>query len=78
MADLQFKMLDDATPNEHPQVVMRSLNISYGQAIPQSVGDQWWFFDCTLPEGLELPSYLEVMHLPEFIRTNWARVMETE
>jgi hypothetical protein len=38
----------------HPQDVMKKYGISYEQAIPQSLGDQWWFlgcvYDCDLPD----------------------------
>lgn len=41
----------------HPQVVMKELGITYQHATPQSMGDQWWFWNCeNLPE--KLPSYL--------------------
>lgn len=43
----------------HPQKVMIELGIAYQQATPQSMGDQWWFWNCeNIPE--ELPEYLEV------------------
>ncbi len=51
-----------AGDDRHAQIVMRDLGITYQQAIPQSLGDQWWFLDCehvpdTLPPWLtELPA----------------------
>lgn len=41
----------------HPQLVMKELGITYVHAVPQSMGDQWWFY---IPKNLpqELPSYL--------------------
>ena len=35
-----------AGEERHPQTVMRALGITYEKAIPQSMGDQWWFFNC--------------------------------
>ena len=42
---------------KHPQKIMEGLGITYQHATPQSVGDQWWFWNCEstpeiLPEGL--------------------------
>lgn len=42
-----------AGENRHPQTVMRELGITYEKAIPQSMGGQWWLFNCqhgTLPK----------------------------
>jgi hypothetical protein len=36
----------------HPQEHMRSLGIKYQHATPQSMGDQWWFWNC---ENIPLP-----------------------
>jgi hypothetical protein len=44
-------------PSKHPQKVMQELGIVYNDAIPQSVGEQWWFLDCRdIPNPL--PSFL--------------------
>jgi hypothetical protein len=43
--------------NEHPQTVMRTLGITYQHAVPQSIADRWWFFNCSnIPDPL--PKYL--------------------
>lgn len=42
----------------HPQEVLRELGIRYARAIPQSLGGQWWLFDCTYKS---LPSYIRPM-----------------
>lgn len=43
----------------HPQQVMKELGITYQHATPQSMGDQWWFWNCeNMPK--ELPEYLKV------------------
>jgi hypothetical protein len=46
------------SPNEHAQTVMKQMGITYQQAVPQSIADQWWFFNCeNVPD--ELPAYIE-------------------
>jgi hypothetical protein len=43
--------------NRHPELVMWELGIKYQHATPQSMGDQWWFWNCTgVP--VEFPRYL--------------------
>jgi len=38
-------------------VVMKELGITYQHATPQSMGDQWWFWNCeNIPD--KLPNYL--------------------
>lgn len=47
----------DAGMHAHPQRVMFGLCITYQHATPQSMGDQWWFWNCeNVPEPL--PHYL--------------------
>ena len=47
---------------EHPQEVMEKLGVTYQVATPQSVGDQWWFWNCeNIPK--KLPKYLEIAKL---------------
>ena len=42
----------------HPQKAMKELGITYQHATPQSMGDQWWFWNCeNIPEVL--PSFLD-------------------
>lgn len=49
-------------PKGHPQEIMKRLGITYQHATPQSVYDQWWFWNCeNLPETL--PPYLEIADL---------------
>ena len=39
----------------HAQEVLEELGVTYQHSTPQSLGDQWWFWNCeNLPE--ELPS----------------------
>ena len=43
--------------NRHPQIVIKELGITYQHATPQSIGDQWWFWNCqSIPD--KLPGYL--------------------
>lgn len=42
----------------HPQEVMRELGITYEKAIPQSMGEQWWLFNC---QHGELPKFIKDM-----------------
>ena len=48
--------------SRHAQVVMKELGITYQHSTPQSMGDQWWFWNCeNIPENL--PSYLTPLEL---------------
>ena len=48
----------DSNENRHAQLVMRELGIKYQHATPQSMVDQWWFWNCTnVPK--ELPAYID-------------------
>jgi len=73
--DLRYDMLSatKAGDSRHPQKVMRELGITYTHAIPQSLGDQWWFANCkNVPEVL--PVFLKEMR----IEANWiAKAFET-
>jgi hypothetical protein len=59
---LRFSMMSAFYCNEkrHPQVVMKELGIAYQHSTPQSIADQWWFWNCeNVPETL--PKYLDVL-----------------
>jgi len=44
----------------HPQKAMKELGITYTNATPQRMGDQWWFWNCeSLPDNL--PPFLTEM-----------------
>ena len=47
---------------EHAQTVMAGLGITYQHATPQSMGDQWWFWNCENTPN-ELPEYLTKLDL---------------
>jgi len=44
----------------HPQAVMRELGLSYQHATPQSIADQWWFWNVE-GDTENLPSFLSEM-----------------
>jgi hypothetical protein len=46
----------------HPQDVMRELSIDYQHPTPQSMYDQWWFWNCKGKLD-NLPDYLSELHL---------------
>jgi hypothetical protein len=65
MKHLRFSFLHPEYKGGHPQQVIKDLGITYQHATPQSIGDQWWFWNCEnipeiLPEYItELTSYLD-------------------
>lgn len=47
---------------KHPQIVMKELGITYKHSTPQSMGDQWWFWNCeNIPD--ELPEFLSILDI---------------
>jgi len=59
-----------AGEKEHPQKAMKTLEIEYERAIPQSIGDQWWFLHCSnLPK--ELPEFLTIMEFSDETKKNY-------
>lgn len=53
------------SPDEHPQVVMKQLGITYQHATPQSIADQWWFWNCeNIPDPL--PVYITILDVNPF------------
>lgn len=58
------------SPGKHPQQVMRELGITYQVSTPQSIADQWWFWNCeNIPS--ELPPFLEVMEKDPMDSIGW-------
>lgn len=52
-------VVDLYTAPKHAQLCLKELGITYQLAVPQSMGDCWWFFNCeNVPD--ELPEYLKV------------------
>ena len=65
---LRFYM--HGSPNLHPQQVMKELGITYQHATPQSMGDQWWFWNCqNVPEPL--PDYITVLDIEPHDAIGW-------
>lgn len=60
MTHLRFDLYNYSGP--HPQTKMKELGISYQHSTPQSMGDQWWFWNCeNVPDPL--PEFLSVADL---------------
>lgn len=67
----------DAKESRHAEEMMRELGITYKYAIPQSLGDQWWFWDCS--GNIEnLPSYISHMEVTEQMFNYWIKESEDE
>lgn len=48
--------------SRHPQKVMKELGIDYQHATPQSMGDQWWFWNCeNIPD--DIPGFITDLNL---------------
>jgi len=56
--------------NRHAQVVMKELGITYQHSTPQSMGDQWWFWNCENIPDL-LPSYLTILDVNPMECIGW-------
>ena len=75
---IRFDMITasiNCNENRHPQAVMRELGITYQHATPQSINDQWWFWNCKgIPS--ELPKYLEPLGLNPQKYVGWGLSQE--
>lgn len=59
----------------HAQDVMKELGITYQHATPQSMGDQWWFWNCeNIPDPL--PPFLSVANLNPMECIGWGLSQE--
>lgn len=69
--DCMYGMLkDQITPEGHPQEIMEKLNITYQHSTPQSIADQWWFWNCkNIPDPL--PPYLDVLTADPMEMIGW-------
>lgn len=46
-------VVDIYATTEHAMATMKRLGITYKKAVPQSMGDCWWFFNCrNVPDEL--------------------------
>lgn len=70
MKHLRYDLVGAAYAGEsrNPQEVMRELGITFERAIPQSMGDQWWLFNC---EHGELPVFITEMKCGDWMVTNY-------
>ena len=60
MSHLRFDLYNYS--GTHPQIKMKELKIKYSHSTPQSMGDQWWFWNCeNIPDPL--PIFLSVADL---------------
>ena len=57
--------------SSHPQKVMGALGIKYQHATPQTLGDQWWFWNCEFPPEFTLPKYLAVLNVDPLDCVGW-------
>lgn len=49
----------DCEEKRHPQIVMEELGISYQHSTPQSIAEQFWFWNCeNVPESL--PKFISI------------------
>jgi hypothetical protein len=61
--------------NEHPQKLMKRLGITYSHATPQSLGDQWWFWNCeNVPEPL--PEDFSILDINPMEQVGWGLSQE--
>lgn len=68
MSHLRYSLY--SSPSGHPQVVMKNLGITYQYATPQSIIDEWWFWNCeNIPDPL--PIYLKLMDLNPMECIGW-------
>lgn len=56
------------TGGEHAQALMKRLGITYYTAVPQSMGDCWWFFNCrnvpdVLPSSITMHDFGDLNQL---------------
>lgn len=65
----------ECNETRHPQVVMRELGITYQHATPQSMGDQWWFWNC---KGMpaDLPKFLTLLEVDPHKCIGWGLSQE--
>ena len=60
---------------KHPQEVMDNIGITYQHATPQSIADQWWFWNCeNVPD--KLPKYLTPLELDPMESIGWGLYKE--
>lgn len=59
----------------HAQAVMEELGITYQHATPQSMVDQWWFWNCeNIPD--QLPKYITRLNVDPMKKVGWGLSQE--
>jgi hypothetical protein len=70
ISDADFKL-----GSMHAQKAMKEMGITYQHATPQSMGDQWWFWNCeNTPD--ELPLFLSILNLDPMGCIGWGLSQE--
>ena len=66
MKHLRYDCMGAAYAGEdrQPQEVMREIGITYERAIPKSMGDQWWLFNCDYGD---LPDFITEMKCDDWM-----------
>ena len=69
---LDYMSLCYTYPNDfrHAQTIMKELGITYQNSTPQTICDQWWFWNCeNVPDSL--PNYIEPLNLDPMECIGW-------
>lgn len=70
---LRYKIMTaymECNENRHPQIVMEELGITYQHATPQSIADQWWFWNCDHVPTV-MPQFLTPLNLDPLDQVGW-------
>lgn len=60
----------------HPQLAMKELGITYQHSTPQSICDQWWFWNCeNIPD--EIPDFITDLNLDPMEQIGWGLSKES-
>ena len=56
--------------DEHPQLTMKRFGITYQHATPQSIADEWWFWNCeNIP--IPLPKHFSILEVDPMKMIGW-------
>lgn len=67
--------LDLYKVTEHAQKIMADLGITYQIATPQSISDEWWFWNCeNVPDPL--PPFLSELKITPHKAVGWGLTAE--
>lgn len=59
-----------ANQHSHPQLIMDDLGIKWQHATPQSIADQWWFWNCENVPDI-LPEFITDLNLDPMKQIGW-------